>query len=55
MAFKNKEEQARYHREIWYPKNKQRRIQLNKKWKEEQVLQFNKWKETLSCILCGET
>lgn len=55
MAFKSKEEQARYHREVWYPKNKKRRIVLNHKWKDDQVALFNKWKETLKCCLCDES
>lgn len=31
MTWKDKDYQARYHREIWYPKNKKRRVEINAK------------------------
>jgi transcription elongation factor Elf1 len=54
MAFKTKEEQAKYHREVWYPKNKERRMQLNAAWRAKVREQFYKYKKTLRCIVCGE-
>ena len=54
MAFKNKEDQAKYHREIWYPKNKARRIELNSAWQKKQKDLYREWKNTLSCEICGE-
>ena len=54
MAFKSKEDQARYHREVWYPKNKARRIELNKTWKKAVKEKFDAYKATLSCVLCNE-
>lgn len=54
MAFKSKEEQARYHREIWYPRNKKRRMELNSIWKVKERDRFNEYKKTLSCVVCGE-
>jgi transcription elongation factor Elf1 len=53
MAFKSKEDQARYHREIWYPANKERRKQLNAAWRKKVRDQFLEYKKTLSCIACG--
>lgn len=55
MAYKNKEDMARYHREVWYPKNKARRAELNKVWREENTRIFKEWKATQKCSLCGET
>ena len=55
MAFKNKEDQATYHREVWYPKNKQRRLELNNAWKEKQVDLFKEWKSKQKCLICSES
>ncbi len=49
----SKEYQARYHREVWYPKNKARRIQLNK----ERIARLQKaitdTKMASGCLDCG--
>jgi transcription elongation factor Elf1 len=55
MAFKTKEEQAKYHREVWYPKNKARRLELNAAWRKKVREQFQAYKKTLSCLICGES
>ena len=54
MAFKSKLDQAKYHREVWYPANKARRIELNMAWREKQQQEYLAYKSTLSCTLCGE-
>lgn len=54
MAFKNKADQAKYHKEVWYPKNKERRAELNKAWRERNKLKFQEWKAEQQCSLCLE-
>lgn len=54
MAFKNKEDQAKYHREVWYPRNKKRRLELNSAWRNEQIRKYKEYKSTLFCAICGE-
>jgi 5-methylcytosine-specific restriction endonuclease McrA len=54
MAFKSKEEQAKYHKEVWYPKNKARRVELNLAWRKKIREQYQDYKKTLSCLVCGE-
>lgn len=55
MAFKSKEAQAKYHREVWYPRNKQRRLELNDAWQAKQRELFYEFKKTLKCVVCGES
>lgn len=55
MAFKNTDDQARYHKDVWYPKNKERRVQLNREWRERNRALYDDYKRTLSCVLCGES
>jgi hypothetical protein len=55
MAFKTKEASAKYHREVWYPKNKQRRIELNRAWRAKIKQEFSEYKSTLKCQLCPES
>ena len=55
MAFLNKEDQAKYHREVWYPKNKQKRKLLNDAWKAKQVEAFKVWKNQQKCLVCSES
>lgn len=55
MTFKTKEEQAKYHREVWYPKNKARRLELNLAWRKKVREQFQDYKKTLFCVACGES
>lgn len=50
----SKEYQARYHREVWYPKNRERRIALNNAWKKKQLRLYEEYKTTLKCEICGE-
>lgn len=54
MAFKEKGDQAKYHKEVWYPKNKERRVQLNREWRERNRALYDDYKKTLCCKLCGE-
>ena len=44
-----------YHREVWYPKNRKRRLELNYAWRKENRQKFQDYKKTLKCLLCGET
>lgn len=53
MTYKTKEEVNKYNRE-WYHKNKERRLAHNQKWKDRQWRLYNDYKQTLSCVKCGE-
>lgn len=50
---KRKEYQTRYHREVWYPKNKARRLELNyaNRTRVKDIVQ--KYKLEKGCIDCG--
>lgn len=54
MPSKDPTYQARYHREVWYPANKAKRLQLNKAWRERKQTEYLEYKSTLKCQLCGE-
>lgn len=47
-------DQKTYEREIWYPKNKTRRLELNNAWRNRQRAEFQEIKKTLKCKICPE-
>lgn len=54
MPSNNKEYIKKYQKEVWYPKNKQRRRELNEAWREKQKQLFQDWKIKQSCQVCQE-
>lgn len=54
MAYKSKEDLTKYHREVWYPKNKARRLELNRAWRLKVKQEFQDFKKNLFCVVCGE-
>lgn len=55
MSYKTKEEISKYHRDIWYPKNKEKRKAMNNAWRRKKNDEFQKYKNSLSCIFCPES
>lgn len=52
MAYKNKEDQRKYHKE-WYQRNHKRRIDINRKWTNSIQERVREYKRKLSCVDCG--
>lgn len=55
MAYKNKSDMAKYHREVWWPKNKERRLELNNAYKEANKQKYQDWKAQQKCAVCSES
>ena len=55
MAYKNKADMAKYHREVWYPKNKERRKEITKSYKDANQQRYLDWKKQQKCIVCSES
>lgn len=53
MTWKDKDYQARYHREVWYPKNKARRYELNKANVQKNQRIIGQIKLDRGCKDCG--
>ena len=51
---KSLEETREYNRK-WSKNNRERRQELNKAWRKEQGIRFQKYKSTLLCCLCSES
>lgn len=52
MAYKNIEDQRAYHK-VWYKNNKQRRIIINYRWRDETKLKIDEIKKSGFCADCG--
>jgi hypothetical protein len=48
------EQISKYHKEVWYPKNKEKRLLLGRQYKQRNIQRFQDWKKLQECKICRE-